>query len=708
MTDTVHTTTQPLLGNEHFQIRQGHPMPYGATVQGQGVNFSVFSIHAEKAWLVLYHRGDAEPFAEIEFPQAFRIGKTFTVFIENLDYGSIEYGFRMDGPNEPQIGHYFDRNNILLDPYAKAISGRSTWGEKEYEGNPYPNRALVVRDDFDWEGDQPLLTPVEDLIIYEMHVRSFTQHPSSGAHHPGTYSGIMEKIPYLKYLGINCVELLPMFDFDEFENSRPIPGTDDVLVNYWGYSTVGFFAPKTGFAASSDPVGAVHEFKQMVKELHRNGIELILDVVFNHTAEGNENGPTISFRGIDNRIYYMLTPECYYYNFSGTGNTFNCNHPAVIQFILDSLRYWVTEYHVDGFRFDLASILARAEDGTPLGDPPLLKMIAHDPVLGNCKLIAEPWDAGGLYHVGAFPAYDRWAEWNGKYRDAIRKFLKGDTGMVEEVIKRIEGSPDLYPGRGPITTINFLIAHDGFTLADLVSYNDKHNEANLEDNRDGANDNNSWNCGVEGPTDDPEILALRKRQMKNAMVILLVSQGVPMFLMGDEVARTQNGNNNTYCQDNELNYFNWHDIEGRSAEMFRFVRQMIAFRLSHPALRNGHYFRYEDYNKLGVPDFAWFSLGSLTGEDPRDERLTLAFMLGGAYGKGGLMPDNDLFVAINMHWEKQIFKVPKPSKGHKWHGVVNTGLEAPQDIVEPGHEQLLENQKQIELLPRSVVLLMSK
>jgi glycogen operon protein len=436
-------------------------------------------------------------------------------------------------------------------------------------------------------------------------VRSFTAHPSSGVNSPGTYAGLIEKIPYLKELGIRAVELMPIFDFDEFQNSVKNEQTGELLVNHWGYSTVCFFAPKAGFAAAGASGDEASELKQLVKTLHENGIEIILDVVFNHTAEGNENGPTLSFRGIDNRTFYILTPEGYYYNFSGTGNTFNSNHPAVIEFILDCLRYWTIEYHIDGFRFDLASALTRAENGMPLADPPLLKMIAHDPVLASVKLIAEPWDADGLYHVGSFPAYGRWAEWNGKYRDAIRKYLKGEAGLVEEAIQRMQGSPDLYPGRGPIASVNFITAHDGFTLNDLVTYNEKHNEANLENNRDGHNENESWNCGVEGPTDDPEINALRRRQMKNAITILMMSQGVPMFLMGDEVARTQQGNNNAYRQDNKISWFDWSTIE-QNSDMLRYFQKLIAFRHAHPALRNGHYFRYEDYKKVGCVDLHWW------------------------------------------------------------------------------------------------------
>ena len=692
--------------NTQLSIGAGFPLPYGATPIANGVNFSVFSNHAERATLVLFRPGEPEPFTEIPFPPEFRVGNAFTVQVYDVDPAALEYGYRLDGPNDPEHGHRFDHARILLDPYAKSISGRDEWrGDSPLKQTLYPHRARIVQSNFDWHGDTPLHTPLEDLIIYEMHVRSFTAHPSSGVRHPGTYAGMIEKIGYLKELGINCVELMPIFDFDEWEHWRENPDTGEMLVNYWGYSTVGFFAPKAGFAVAHDG-GEVNELKNLVKALHENGIEVILDVVYNHTGEGNENGPTISFRGIDNQTYYMLTPEGYYYNFSGTGNTFNCNHPVVTQFILDSLRYWVTEYHVDGFRFDLASILARDTNGAPLGDPPLLKILAHDPILGRTKLIAEPWDAGGLYHVGEFPSYGRWSEWNGKYRDCIRKFLKGDEGQVEEMIQRLMGSPDLYPDRGALASINFVTAHDGFTLADMVAYNDKHNEANLEDNQDGFNDNNSWNCGVEGDTDDPAINELRRRQMKNAFTLLMVSRGIPMFLMGDEVARSQKGNNNTYCQDTELNWLDYGARE-QHGDLYRFCQRMIEFRKAHPVLRDSYHPRFTDYNKVGVPDMAWFSTEKFETGKP-DERLTIAFFLGGAYAKGGLAQDNDIYVLMNMHWEDQTFDLPKLPFARKWHLAVDTAAASPDDIAEPGQEKLITQKDKITLKSRSVIVLIGK
>jgi glycogen operon protein len=689
----------------NLRIGPGRTLPFGATVMPNGVNFSVFSMHATAAMLVLFRKGEKYPFAELVFPPEFRVGQVYTMLVFDLDWQNTEYGFRMMGPNNPKAGQIFNPDVILLDPYAKAVSGRGVWGERADPDNPYPHRARITVENFDWKGDRPLHIPVEDTVIYEMHVRSFTKHPSSGVRNPGTYDGVREKIPYLRQLGVNCVELMPMFDFDEFENSRVNKATGETLYNYWGYSTVSFFAPKAGYAAAGRDGGEINELKNLIKDLHSNGIEVVLDVVFNHTAEGNEKGPMISFKGVDNKTFYMLTPEGYYFNFSGTGNTFNCNHPAVMTFIIDCLRHWVIEYHIDGFRFDLASILARAENGAPLADPPLLKNIAHDPILRSTKLIAEPWDAGGLYHVGAFPAYGRWAEWNGKYRDDMRRFLKGDPDAVDEVSQRMMGSPDLYPGRGPIASINFITAHDGFTLYDLVSYNEKHNEANGENNRDGHNDNLSWNCGAEGETDDPNVLALRRRQMRNAIAMLFLSEGVPMLLMGDEVARTQRGNNNTYCQDNDLNYFDWTQVE-TNADLFRFVQRMIAFRWAHPVLRNGYHFQNRDYQKAGVADITWHGVKAWHA-DWSDESRMLAFMLSGKHAKGGLEMDDDIYVAMNMHWEDQTFEIPRPpTPGTRWFVFANTGQEAPDDICDPDTEPLLETNR-VTLKTHSVLVLVS-
>jgi glycogen operon protein len=546
---------------------------------------------------------------------------------------------------------------------------------------------------------------MEDLVIYEMHVRGFTRHPSSGVSHPGTFAVIRDKIPYLKALGINCVELLPIFEFDEFENSHH-NANGELLMNYWGYSTIGFFAPKAGYAATGKLGMQVDELKALVKELHRNGIEIMLDVVFNHTAEGNEHGPSISFRGIDNQTYYMLTPEGYYYNFSGTGNTLNCNNPIVRNMVCDCLRYWASEYHIDGFRFDLAAVLGRDPNGAPLSNPPLLEALAYDPVLAKCKLIAEAWDAGGLYLVGTFPSYGRWTEWNGKYRDSIRKFLKGDLGLVGEVAQRIQGSPDLYAWRGPIASINFITCHDGFTLADLVSYNWKHNEANGEDNRDGSDDNNSWNCGWEGPTDDPTINALRQRQMKNAIAILMVSQGVPMICMGDEIGRTQHGNNNAYCHDSELSWMDWTLVE-TNEDLLQFVRRCIRFRHAHPVLRNHEHFRHYDYVGSGYPDISWHGTQAWNADWSSSSRTT-AFLLCGRHAKGGTVRDNYVYVAINMYWETLPFELPGLIEGLSWYVFANTSAAPPEDCHEPGNEPRLSDQRSILVGARSVMILIGK
>ena len=690
-----------------FKLRHGQPFPFGATPVPGGINFSIYSNHATAATLVLYQKGEPEPFAEIPFVREFRMGNVVSMIVLGLDYTNLEYGYRVDGPYDPTAGHRFDPSRVLLDPYAKSMGGRDVWGAPLPDHGSFPYRGQIVSNEFDWEGDRPLEIPAEDLIIYELHVRGFTKHSSSRVlpEHRGTFAGLQAQIPYLKELGVNCIELMPIFEFDELDNPRHNPFTGELLFNYWGYSTIGFYAPKTGYSALGSPVS---ELKSLVKELHRNGIEIMLDVVFNHTAEGNEHGPTISFRGLDNKTYYMLTPDGHYLNFSGCGNTLNCNHPVVRIFVLDCLRYWASEYHIDGFRFDLASILGRAPNGVPLANPPLLETLAYDPILANCKLVAEAWDAGGLYQVGSFPNYDRWGEWNGKYRDDVRRFLRGK-GKISAMSQRLQGSPDLYAkaGRSVDSSVNFITAHDGFTLADLFAYNGKHNEANAEDNRDGTNDNESWNCGVEGVTSDPEILALRRRQMRNAIVILMMSQGVPMLLMGDEMGRSQNGNNNTYCHDSEFNWLDWNLLKTNAA-FFRFVKNCIAFRNLHPVLRNHQYFQHKDYLNVGYPDISWYSI---TAQEPNwtDEKCyTLAFMLCGKYIKADVQPDDFIYVAMNVHWESHGFKLPKLPLGMNWHIFVNTAMPSPEDIWEPGSEPMLQEQSWIMLGERSVVVLVGR
>lgn len=695
--------TYPTHNYQGHNIRAGRVYPFGASRVPGGVNFSVFSRYATDCTLVLFERGAKEPFAEIPFPDDFRIGNVYTMIVFDLDYEMIEYGFRMDGPFDPRHGHRFDKEQILLDPYARVIGGRDVWLNGHDHDDIYPHRARISYDDFDWQHDLPLETPIEDLIIYEMHVRSFTAHESSGVKQPGTYAAIIEKIPYLKELGVNAIELMPVFEFDEYENTRINPMTGEPLVNYWGYSSVGFFAPKAGYAATGVLGMQVDEFKNLVKELHANGIEIILDVVFNHTAEGNEEGPTISFRGIDNKTYYMLTPDGKYFNFSGTGNTLNCNNPIVRGMILDCLRYWAAEYHIDGFRFDLAAILGRDPLGYPLPNPPLLETLAYDPVLAHIKLIAEAWDAGGLYQVGTFPSYGRWAEWNGKYRDAVRKFIKSDENIVGEIGQRVQGSPDLYYGRGPTASINFITAHDGFTMRDLMSYNHKHNYANGEDNRDGTDDNHSWNCGVEGETDDPDILNLRARQVKNAFAVLLTSIGVPMILMGDEMGRTKQGNNNTYCHDNDLNWLDWSLLQENEG-LFNFVKGLINFRRVHPVLRRRTHFVHQDVIGSGYPDISFHGTKAWQPNWARGSR-TLAFMLDGSHSEKG--QDDFIYVAMNFYWEGLAFELPKLPVSLRWHIVANTYMAPPHDIHPLGQEPVHHGRTFV-LGARSVIILVGR
>ncbi|MBD3174927.1 MAG: glycogen debranching protein GlgX [Armatimonadia bacterium] len=689
-----------------FRLRPGRPFPFGATLVPGGVNFSVYSSSAQSCTLVLFRKGERQPYAEIPFPDSFRIGHVWCMIVFDLDYEDVEYGYRMNGPGGP--GHAFNPQAILLDPFAKAISGRDVWGAEPDWDRPAPYRGRLVYEDFDWEDDRPLEIPIEDLVVYEAHVRGLTAHESSGSRHPGTFAALREKIPYLKDLGVNCIELMPIFEFDEWENSRQSPITGETLFNYWGYSTVGFFAPKTGLAATGKMGMQVDELKTLVKALHAAGIEVLLDVVFNHTAEGNEMGPTISFRGIDNSTYYMLTPEGYYFNFSGCGNTLNCNNPVVRQMVLDCLRYWAADFHIDGFRFDLAAILGRDPWGAPLPNPPLLESLAFDPILGKCKLIAEAWDAGGLYQVGSFPAYGRWAEWNGKFRDDARCFLKGDEGTVGAIAKRVSGSPDLYGanGRGPTASINFITCHDGFTLHDLLAYNEKHNEANDEDNRDGESHNDSWNCGAEGETDDPGIIALRHRLAKNAFTLLLTSHGIPMILMGDDMLRTQQGNNNTYCQDNDLNWLDWSLLD-RNADIHRFAANMIALRQAHPSLRPRDHMNGEDHSGAGYPDLSWHGAEAWQPDWSDGCRLA-AWMIAGPSCQAQCREDDFIYVAMNSSWQAFPIELPGLPEGRRWHMAVNTALATPDDIHAPGDEVPLDDQGSFLIGDRSAIVLIGK
>jgi len=688
---------------EGYATRVGKPFPFGATLVPGGVTFSVYAGDATAVSLVIFRKGARSPMAELPYPPEFRIGSVYTMTVFGLDCENIDYGFRVEGPMDPARGDRYDGTKILSDPYAKVLSGRDVWGAEPDYDDVYQHRSRLLFEDFDWEDDRQLEIPIQDLVIYETHVRGFTASPTSGTTAPGTYAALQEKIPYLKSLGVNCVELMPIFEFDEFENSRTNPDTGERLYNYWGYSTVGFFAPKAGFAATGHLGMQADELKNLVKQLHAAGIEVMLDVVFNHTAEGNEQGPTISFRGLDNKTYYMLTSRGEYYNFSGTGNTLNCNNPIVRGFVLDCLRYWVAEYHIDGFRFDLAAILDRDPSGAPLANPPLLESLAADPVLKQCKLIAEAWDAGGLYEVGTFPAYCRWAEWNGKYRDTVRRFLKGDVGLAGEFATRIAGSGDLYGARGAAASINFVTAHDGFTLADLVAYNDKHNEANGEGNRDGGDDNNSWNCGAEGPTDDPEILDLRRRQAKNALTILLTSHGVPMLLGGDEAGRTQQGNNNGYCHDSELTWFDWGLVDD-NCELVDFTRRLIAFRNAHPALRTPDHAGGEELWDSGYPAISWHGRQAWQPDWSPSTRLVAALHCGPRV-RGEQVVDDYVYVAVNADWEACEVQLPGLPDGVAWHVAVNTSAPAPADAFDPGSEPLLEEQHAFLIGPRSAVVL---
>ncbi|MBI4890737.1 MAG: glycogen-debranching protein [Acidobacteria bacterium] len=560
-------------------VDRGKALPLGATWMEGGINFAIFSEHATQVWLAMFRPGAREPFHELALSgDIHRTGNIWHVWIDGLPE-DVEYAWRMDRkPNDQPEVYRYDPSIYLLDPYATVLVGGETWGSLS------ERRCALARGHFNWGGHKPLNVPLAESIIYELHVRGFTRHASSGVAAPGTYLGLTEKIPYLKDLGVTAVELLPVYEFEEADTNRSNPMLGNQLLNLWGYQPIGFFAPNAAFAHGREAGSAVHEFKQMVRAFHEAEIEVILDVVFNHTAEGDERGLTRSFRGIDNPVYYLLGEQGRYLNFTGCGNTLNCNHPVVRKLITDCLRYWVMEMHVDGFRFDLASVLGRGRDGEPLASPPLLERLAYDPVLAGTKLIAEAWDAAGLYQVGSFPSWGRWAEWNGKYRDDLRKFVKSDNGMVPRLAQRIQGSPDLYAvsERQSQHSINFITCHDGFTMADLVSYDEKHNEANGEANQDGANDNYSWNCGVEGETSAGEVLSLRRRQIRNFLTLLMMSGGVPMLLAGDEMARTQGGNNNAYCQDNDTSWVNW-QLAKENADLVEYVRRLAAFRRGHDA-----------------------------------------------------------------------------------------------------------------------------
>ena len=681
---------KPLDNISEFQVRPGFFRFFGATIIPGGVNFTIQSHGATSCELLLFHREAEEPFAALKFPDNYKIGFVYSMIVFGLDVEEFEYAYRLDGPYDEKKGLRFDKTKILLDPYARAVTGQSQWGCKNNPQHSY--RARVVQNNFDWGLERSEPIPMEDLVIYELHVRGFTKSHTSNVACPGTFRGLEEKIPYLKKLGINAVELMPVFEFDEMRDARLID--ENELLDYWGYNPVCFFAPNTSYASGVEYNREGMELKHLIKALHDNEIDVILDVVFNHTAEGNEMGSSFCFKGFDNNIYYMLTPDGNYYNFSGCGNTLNCNHPVVQELILDCLRYWVTDYRVDGFRFDLASILGRSENGTPLNQPPLLRSLAFDPILGNVKLIAEAWDAGGLYQVGSFPSWKRWAEWNGRYRDDMRCFLKGDPGMAGIAAQRMTGSPDLYDPvyRGGNASVNFLTCHDGFTLNDLYSYNQKHNEANGWDNTDGFDDNNSWNCGVEGDTDDPDILALRRKMMMNACAVLMCSRGTPMFLSGDEFCDTRFGNNNPYCQDNAISWLDWSLLD-RNKEMFEFFRYMIAFRMDHPAIR-----RDLEPSYIGFPSMSIHGLTPWMPDAPESAYVTCVLFSG--YDEENEREDL-VYVSVNAHWDAAEMCLPDLPDGYCWRIAVNTGDPKQQTFAE---KEMPVAEKNLLLGERSIIV----
>lgn len=664
--DVVNTGLLPLDVVEGFKIRPGFFRMYGACVASNGVSFTINSHGATRCTLLLFKPQAPKPYARIPFPDSYRIGDTYSMLVFDIKPDEFEYAFSFDGPYEPAKGLLFNEENVLLDPYSRAVTGQRKWGEKPEGGKDFEYRARVVKSSFDWGNIKQLEQPFEDLVIYETHVRGYTKDKSSGVSAPGTFAGLKDKIPYLKDLGINAVELMPIFEFDEMESAREVDGVQ--LYNYWGYNTVSFFAPNTSYAFNEEHNHEGDELKSLIKALKENGIEVILDVVFNHTAEGNEMGPCFSFKGIDNNVYYMLTPDAHYYNFSGCGNVMNCNHPVVSSFIIDCLRHWAIEYRVDGFRFDLASILGRDQNGAPMANPPILESLAFDPVLGKMKLIAEAWDAGGLYQVGSFPSWNRWAEWNGRYRDDMRSFLKGDDGMAGNAITRITGSRDLYSpeSRGHKASVNFMTCHDGFTLYDLYSYNEKHNEKNGWNNTDGDNNGHSWNCGAEGETDDPNVNGLRRRLIKNAFAALLCSRGPAMFFAGDEFCNTQFGNNNAYCQDNIISWLDWSRLE-KFKEIHDFVRHMIQFRKEHPILR-----------KMTKPSSCQFPEISVHNGTPFNASTDYKTKLIGIMYAGRNEEDTEddiVFYCMNAYWEPLVMQLPVLPNGKHWHVDTNTNAE---------------------------------
>ena len=697
------------------RVLAGRPMQCGAVIADGGVNFSLFSKNASRVALYFFDSPDAKTFCDtIEFdPKINKTGDVWHVFIKGLKAGAL-YLYRIDGPYNPPAGDRFNFNKYLFDPCAKAFTAGSVFrsyraqreqGQAGIENgllsdlSDFPKCVVIDDADFDWQGDKPLARSLSDTIIYEVHVKGFTRSPTSGVQNPGTYRGFIEKIPYLTYLGVTAVELMPMFEFDEAENERINPRTGQLLTNYWGYDTVGFFAPKTSYAADRSPGGAVREFKELVRELHRAGIEVILDVVYNHTAEGNENGPTFSFRGIENNIYYMLPQDQkqYYVDYSGCGNTVNANHPTVIEFILASLRHWVVDMHVDGFRFDLATILNRSELGHLISSGQLPYAIAQDPLLAKTKIIAEPWDAGGGYQLGSF-AGGRWCEWNGKFRDDMRRFIRGDDRSATEAATRMAGSSDLYKanGRSPVNSINYITSHDGFTMNDLVSYNVKHNEENGEGNRDGSDDNFSYNNGFEGDSTNPKIVSVRRRKIKNFLTCLFLSQGTPMLLAGDEMMRTQQGNNNAYCQDNETSWIDWHCCD-KNRDILLYTKMLIELRKAYTLFRRNTFF-------MDSSEITWYDANGKNPDWAKLDRF-LAFKVDESADGIGV---NEIYFAINTDIYDLTVTLPSPAGGNAWYRIADTSIDGEDAVRKRGDEELLKEQYRYVLPSDSLVLLISK
>ncbi len=677
-------------------VTRGHPVPLGASRTPSGVNFAIISRHATSVRLVISEPCNPETFIEIPLgPKYFRTGDHWHVRVDGLP-DEFAYGYRVDGPKGN--GNRFDPSLVLFDPASRAIACGRPWGQS----GTISRRSLLTRVGNNRQDDVNPRIAREDTIIYELHVRGFTVDPSSGVRHPGTYAGLTEKIGYLKDLGVTAVELLPIDEFDENDCPFVNPLNGERLRNFWGYNTLAYSAPKAAYASNWEGIEPLREFCGMVKQFHTEGMEIVLDVVFNHTSEGGEFGPTFHFKGLDNSMYYMLDEHGRYMNFSGCGNTVNSNHPVVRGLILSCLRNMVAEAGIDGFRFDLASVLGRDRQGNVLVEPPVIESISEDALLMDTKLIAEPWDAGGLYQVGSFPGGPRWSVWNGQYRDDIRRFWRGDPGLISAVATRICGSDDLYHGRGPLHSINFITCHDGFTLYDLVAYNHKHNEANGEGNRDGSDGNWSWNCGAEGRTDDRDVNMLRNRQVRNLMATLLISQGVPMILGGDEMLRTQEGNNNAWCQDNEISWVNW-NLSKESTDFQRFTKQMIALRKRHHVLRRKTFFRGD--HSL-TPDIIWH--GTLPCRpDWSETSHAIAFAIDGRRSDRDQL-DRDIYVAMNAHWEPKTFQIPASPSGRAWRRTVDTALSSPDDAVGLDEGPRVEVKDRYVVEPRSMIILVSE